>query len=249
LRSILGLVCLAVVVDAANAHFHMLLPARASVKRGEPVEVLFLWGHPFEHQLFEPHLPGNLSILCPDGKKVDATALLKESPAPGSNDRSLTTRLTPDQRGDHVVFADCAPVWMEEDQEFLHDSVKVIVHVQAQRGWDARTGQDFEMSPLTRPYGLEPKAVFQAQALWHGKPLPNALVQIERYNARPPSELPPDEKITRTAKTDPNGVVTCTLTSAGWWCITAEKLEGRRERNGKPYPVRRRATLWVFVDD
>ena len=51
--------------------------------------------------------------------------------------------------------------------------------------------------------------------------LARALVEIERYNAVVPKELPPDEQITRTAKTDPNGIFTCTLTEPGWWCLAA----------------------------
>ena len=61
--------------------------------------------------------------------------------------------------------------------------------------------------------------------------------------------MPADEHITRTAKTDPNGVVTCTLTEPGWWCITAQRDGGKKERDGKSYPVKQRATMWVFVDE
>src|SRR5947209_3902759 len=138
---------------------------------------------------------------------------------------------------------------MEEDREFLQDTVKAVLHVQAQKSWDAAAGQAFEMVPLTRPYGLQPGMAFQAQALVEGKPLAGAMVEIEHYNPVAPKELPPDEHITRTAKTDPNGVVTCTLTQPGWWCVAAHRDGGRRERDGKAYPVRQRAILWVFVDD
>jgi cobalt/nickel transport protein len=138
---------------------------------------------------------------------------------------------------------------MEEEQEFFHDTVKVVLHVQAQKSWDAVVGQGFEMAPLTRPYGLQPGMVFQAQALLDGKPAPRALVEIERYNATPPKQLPADEHITRSVRTDPNGVATCTLTEAGWWGITAQRDGGQRERNGKKYPVKQRATLWIYVDE
>jgi len=61
--------------------------------------------------------------------------------------------------------------------------------------------------------------------------------------------LPPDEQITRAVKTDPTGVATCTLTEPGWWSVTAHRDGGAREHGGKKYPVRQRATLWVFVDE
>jgi uncharacterized GH25 family protein len=49
-------------------------------------------------------------------------------------------------------------------------------------------------------------------------------------------------------RTDPNGVVTCTLPEAGWWCLTAQRAAGERKHEGKEYPVRERSTLWVHVD-
>jgi hypothetical protein len=74
-------------------------------------------------------------------------------------------------------------------------------------------------------------------------------VEVERYNAAPPAKLPADEHITRTVKTDPTGVATTTLTEPGWWCLTASRPRGTRMHEGKPYRVRQRCTLWVYVDE
>jgi cobalt/nickel transport protein len=140
---------------------------------------------------------------------------------------------------------------METEREFFQDTVKVVVHVQGGKGWDDDFTDklEFEMAPLTRPYGLQAGMVFQARALVNRNPVANALVEIERYNPVPPKDLPPDEHITRTAKTDPNGIVTCTLPDPGWWCIAAQCSGGTAERDGKSFPVRKRAILWVFVDE
>src|SRR5690242_4708258 len=81
------------------------------------------------------------------------------------------------------------------------------------------------------------------------QPVAGALVEVERYNATAPKELPPDEQVTRAVKTDPNGVATCTLTEAGWWAVTTQYATALREHEGKKYPVKRRATMWVFVDE
>jgi uncharacterized GH25 family protein len=92
--------------------------------------------------------------------------------------------------------------------------------------------------------------VFQAQA--DPRPLPGharELVEVEHYNPVPPQTLPTDEQITRTAKLDPNGVATYTLTEPGWWCLTAQHDGGKREHEGRTYPVRQRATLWVYVGE
>jgi cobalt/nickel transport protein len=129
--------------------------------------------------------------------------------------------------------------------------------VQAQKGWDRLLNLDFEFTPLTRPYGLTAGAVFQAgiqqykevgpRANGRAAPLGGILVEIERYNNDPPKELPADEFMTRTVKTDLNGVVTCDLPDAGWWCLTATREAGTRQREGKTVTVRRRSTLWVSV--
>jgi hypothetical protein len=189
-------------------------------------------------------------VRAPDGKNSDVTAKLEKTSRPAGKEKltAYTLAFIPDARGDYVFTLRAPAIWMEEDGEFLEDSAQVVLHVQGQRGWDAAP-EGFGWQPLTRPYGLLPGMVFQAQALEAGKPLPGAAAEIEHYNPRPPAELPDDEHITRTARTDPNGVVTTTLPEAGWWCVTVSIKGGMRERDGKSYPVRRRSVLWVFVDE
>jgi cobalt/nickel transport protein len=250
-RSALALAFLALLAPLARAHFNMLLPQAAAARKGEPVTLLYQWGHPFEHQLFDAPAPDGVFVLGPDGKRTDLHAALEKTEVPGEDHKVTAYRLrfTPQQRGDFTFVLTAPPIWMEEEELFFQDTVRVVVHVQAQEGWDAATGQGFEMVPLTRPYGLQPGMAFQAQATANGKPAGGVLVEVERYNPTPPKELPPDEQITRTGKTDPNGVVTGTLTDPGWWCLTAQRDGGTRPRDGKAYPVLGRSTLWVFVDE
>ncbi|HJT78418.1 MAG TPA: DUF4198 domain-containing protein [Gemmataceae bacterium] len=251
-RPALALALVGLLAASARAHFNMLLPDKASARKGEPVTFTYQWGHPFEHELFDAPAPQSLLVIDPHGKSSILTAGLERGAVPAAGGAKVTAyrlTFTPEERGDFVLALDAAPIWMEEDQEFLQDSVKVVLHVQAQKGWDNRAGKPFEMAPLTRPYGLEPGMAFQAQVLAEGKPLAGALVEVEHYNPAPPKELPPDEQITRTAKTDANGVVTATLTEPGWWCLTAARDAGTHEHEGKAFPVRQRAIFWVFVDN
>jgi cobalt/nickel transport protein len=265
MRWTLGLI-LAVVPGlhpSAGAHFNMLLPAAAATKKGEPVTFTYQWGHPFEHQLFDAPPPSSVIVLAPDGKKTDLTGTLKAVTRSGGEGMKVKTfqfHFTPEQRGDHVFVLQTPPIWMEEDGEFLQDTVKVVLHVQAQKGWETSDGSIFEVMPLTRPYGLQPGLAFQA--LLQGRPskepggqpsgvvpLPGVLVEVERYNPTTPRELPPDEQITRTVRTDPKGVFVSTLTEPGWWALTASRPAGMHERDGKTHPLRQRSTLWVFVED
>jgi uncharacterized GH25 family protein len=193
-------------------------------------------------------------VISPDGKRADLTDKLEKITLKGDKGKKVTgyrLRFTPKQRGDFVFVAEAPAVWLAEDEAFVRDTVKVVLHAQAQKNWDAASRDDFEFVPLTRPYGLEPGLVFQAQIHSTGRKGESrpfrGLVEVERYNAVPPKELPPDEQMTRTVKADPNGVVTTTLPDPGWWSLTATRPHGTLKRDGKDRPVRQRCTFWVFV--
>jgi cobalt/nickel transport protein len=255
----LALAVLAVAVGHSEAHFNMLLlGGNGSAKKGEAVTIVYQWGHPFEHQLFDAPRPDSLSVTAPDGKRTDLLSTLEKTTVSAGEGKSVTAyrfRFTPDARGDYIFVLRTPPIWMEEEAEFYQDTVKAVLHVQAQKGWDAYVGEEFEILPLTRPYGLQPGMVFQAQLQFHPPgtqtivaPLTGP-IDIERYNSETPKDLPPDEQITHTARADPNGVVTGTLTRAGWWCLTAARTGGTRAHEGKERPLVQRSTLWVFVDE
>jgi cobalt/nickel transport protein len=258
----LVLAALAAVAAPAQAHFNMLMPQTPSAKKGEEVVFLYQWGHPYEHQLFDAPPPDSVVALAPDGHSADVTKSLEKIAVQAGEGKKVAAyqfRFTPDQRGDYVFLLRTPPIWMTEDEEFLQDNVKVVLHVQAQKGWDGALHTEFELTPLTRPYGLEPGMAFRAKlaaddrpntrASLPPSPVPGALVEIEHYHAAPPKVIPADEFCTRTAKTDPNGVVTATLTDPGWWCLAAAADAGVKEHDGKNYPVRRRSIFWVWVDE
>ena len=238
--------------STTRAHYQMLLPQAASVEKGREVVIQYQWGHPFEHQLFDAPEPQGLVVHSPDGQKIDLGSKLEKTSRSSGEQEKVTIyklRFKPDQRGDFRFVLTTPAIWMQEEREFYQDIVKMVLHVQAQKGWETSADQVLEWLPLTRPYGLQPGMVFQAQILAEQKPLGGTLVEIEKYNPAPPKQLPPDEHITRTARSDPNGTVTTKLPEAGWWCLTAHRENGRREHNGKMYPIRQRATLWVYVDE
>lgn len=250
-RMYIAAVWLSLSAGSAAAHFNMLLPQSVSTKKGEAITLLYQWGHPFEHQLFDAPRPQSLIVLAPDGKKTELTDKLEKTMRK-AGDKEVTAyqlRFTPQQRGDHIFVLRTPPIWMEEDGEFLQDTVKTVLHVQAQKGWDKSVG-DFEFMPLTRPYGLRPGTVFQVEM--QVEPASRGdlgLVEVERYNAVPPRKLPPDEYITRTVRLDPNDIATTTLSEPGWWCLTVGRLNGVRKHEGKNQSLRQRSTFWVWVDE
>jgi cobalt/nickel transport protein len=251
MRPALTVVVLALLAPAARAHYNILLPNKASVKKGQPVTFRYQWGHPFEHQLFNAPKPRRVWVMAPDGKKTNLSGALAKITVQVKKDKPVTAyrlRFTPTKRGDYFFLLTTDPIWMKEEKLFYQDTVKVVLHVEDQDGWDNKAGEALELLPLTRPYGLQAGMVFQAQTIFDGKATAGTLVEIEPYHAKPPKELPADEQMTRTAKTDPNGVVTCTLTEAGWWGLTARRKIGLKKHQSKSYPVWQRTTLWVYVD-
>jgi cobalt/nickel transport protein len=258
MKSCLAMVVLTIYAIPTLAHFNMLHPQTAIAKKGDAVTFLYQWGHPFEHQLFDAPRPESLIALTPGGQQIDLLSTLEKTTVPGSEGKNVTAyrfRYTPAERGDYVFLLKTPPIWMEEEGEYFQDTVKVVLHVQAQKGWNAAAGVPLEIVPLTRPYGLQPGMAFLAQVDYRtpdGSSTASAAprpVEIERFNAQPPKELPADEHVTRTARTDKNGVVTGTLTDAGWWCLTAARQGGTLAHDGKERPVLQRSTFWVFVDE
>jgi uncharacterized GH25 family protein len=267
MRVRVGLVLLGLVVSApaGRGHYHMLLPSAASAKRGEKVTLTYQFGHPFEHQLFDAAAPEKLLVVTPDGTKTDLTKQLEKVSLEGEKGKKVAGyRLDyrPTRRGDHVFVVVSARVYMEEEKDYVQDTVKVVLHVQAQKSWDADGGL-MELLPLTRPYGLTPGLVFQAEmpdrlpmrstvppGAMAPHPFALALAEVERYNAAPPAKLPPDEQITRTLKLDRQGKLVTTLPEAGWWAVTVTSPHSRKHRAGdKDFPLRFRSTLWVYVDE
>jgi cobalt/nickel transport protein len=262
LRSILALGAIALAMHQAglpaHAHFTMLLPETAGAKKGDRVAFIYQWGHPFEHQLFDAPPPARVQVVGPDGTRQDLTNTLEKI----KEDKATAHRFRfrPQERGDYLFLLTTPPIWMAEEQEYYQDTAMVVLHVQAQKGWDVGSDRNFKMLPLTRPYGLLPGMVFQARVVGLPAPARGAEPDVrltpqaglpvfcERYNPRPPKELPPDELITFTSKTDPNGTLTCTLPTAGWWGITVQRDAGRRTHMGRDYPLRQRLTWWVYVN-
>jgi uncharacterized GH25 family protein len=238
----------------------MLLPDRHSVKTGDKVVVTYQFGHPFEHELSDAEKPVRAVVLTPDRKSMDLLPAFEKVQVGPEGKRVAAYRFTfqPPGRGDFTLLIESPPVWMEDEKHFIHDLCRVVIHVETQKGWDLIHSRDdkFIAAPLTRPYGLRGGTVFQIQVHERGTgAAASHLVEIERFSATPPKALPPDEHITLAVKSNTDGVATCTLADPGWWAITTTRVLAlgkkpeTKERDGKPYPVVERVTLWVPVDD
>ena len=255
MRLTFPLLILAIVPYTAHAHFHMLLIDKPSVKAGETLTITYKFGHPFESELFDAQKPVLAKVYAPDRTSTDLLPTLEPvNVAAGDKKKIAGYRcpFEPKERGDYSIIFESPPIWFEDKECFFQDAVRVNLHVQAEKGWMMRhqDGTPFAFVPMTRPYGLRPGTVFQAR-------VKEGLhrVELEKYNAKAPTEMPPEESITLSLMTDERGVATCTLPEPGWWVLTAEQqiqpmtVPPTIKRDGKEYPLYRRASLWVFVDE
>jgi cobalt/nickel transport protein len=273
----IAIFALTLAASTSFAHYNMLLPDKPWANKGDKVTFTYQFGHPFEHELFDAPEPRAVVVILPDNKTQRIEKFTKLS-VPGADGKKVTAfsfTYEPALRGDHTVVLQTPPIWMEESKDFVQDTVRVVLHVQTQKNWDADLRLDtithckLKMTPLTRPYGLLPGMTFQARfAIFVKTPdvvgvgsfqpgTQNWLkgsdrqLEIERYNPQPIKNPPPDELITFKTKTDPNGIFTFAFPDPGWWCMTAEYQEKDRQwvDAGKQGPLRERTTLWVHVDE
>jgi len=251
-----GLV-LASAVGIASAHFTMIFPSDSEdtiwdvtpedyiAERGETKTVYIMWGHPYEHISFDMASVPEVSVTKPDGTVEQLTAE-QISVDSMDEDGNLGTFVAykasfiVDQKGDSVVAVN-----YEDEGENLIDCTKAVIHcgVEAWEGWDAEVGQKTEILPYMRPYGMEEGFVFAGQAMYDGKPLAGAPVEIEIYHtlddgkeivgtAEEMFPYDPPMVFTRLAKSNDKGEFVYTLDEPGIWFVgaTMEPETGRNVR-------------------
>lgn len=232
----------------ASAHFTMVLPSddEASVfdvtsedfiaSLGEEKTVYIIWGHPYEHILFDLEPAPTVSVYKPDGSVEELE--ISQITVPGQDEEgndgefvAYKASFTVDQMGDTIVA-----VKYVSEEEGLIDYTKAIIHCgeEVWEGWDTAVGQETEVVPYVRPYGMEEGFVFSGKALYEGEALADSIVEVEKYHtleagreivADAEDLFPYDAPMvfTRQVKSDANGYFAYTLDEPGIWYIGATK--------------------------
>jgi|LGVE01.1.fsa_nt_gb cobalt/nickel transport protein len=241
----------------AGAHFTMVFPSDSEATvwdvvpedyiatMGETKTIYTMWGHPYEHILFDMASVPEISVMKPDGtvENLTPTELTVSGQGEDGNPgdfKAYKASFTVDQEGDSVVF-----VKYEDEGENLIDYTKAVIHCgeEAWIGWDSEVGQQTEVLPYMRPYGMEAGFVFAGKALYNGKALTGAPVEIEIYHtldlgneivglAGKMFEYDPPMVFTRLTKSNDNGEFVYTLDEPGIWFVGATmEPESESERN------------------
>lgn len=231
---------------AEVTHFTMVFPGGdmnvtpedfIATEEGETKEIIIAWGHPYEHILID--CPENLQVHVrkPDGtvKKLTPT----ETTIQGKKAYKVSYKVN--QMGDSIIY-----VRLVAPEHGLIDYTKTFIHYGTEqwKGWNAEVGQEAEIIPYTRPYGMEEGFVFNGKALYNGQKLSNATVEVEKYHQEEKAEevvseaeekypYDPPMMYTRQTKTNSNGEFSYTLDEPGIWYVGATKeVENGYPRRG-----------------
>ena len=165
--------------------------------------------------------------------------------------RAWTTNISLPHPGVYQLVMQTKAGWVPEQDKFVQYVTKVQIPAYGSaEGWDKPANISFEISPLSRPFGLCSGMAFSGQALFDGTPIPGALIDVARLDpaikpnvAQPedPNAPPQDDKAqpkakkqdkqptpqpisafgaTQQVKADSQGVFTFGCPLPGWWAFS-----------------------------
>ena len=249
-RIILSALILLISFSLAWAHFGMVIPSDDIVSKNDNKEITLQvkFIHPFEGDYMNMDMPKAFGVEAGE-EQTDLLNTLKEKDVKGFTTWESVYKIK--KPGDYIFFVEPAPYWEPAEESFIVHYTKVIVNALGlEEGWDTELGLKTEIVPLTRPYGLWSGNVFQGVVKVDGKPVPNAEVEVEYYNANGKLKAPAEPYITQVIKADKNGVFTYAMPQAGWWGFAAlNTADYTMKHNGTDYPVEIGAVLWVKTRD
>ena len=208
---------------------------------------------PTTGQGFPIERPQVLTALRYSGENVDRSehlSVLNEAVAFGA--RAWTTDIALPHPGVYQLIMQTKVCWVPNQDKFVQYITKVQIPAYgSSEGWDRPDNVSFEIAPLSRPFGLCSGMSFTGQALFDGKPVPGALIDVARLDPsiKPnvtepvdPNALPQeDDKAqkpkkqdkpitpqpisafgsTQQVKADAQGVFSFTCPLPGWWAFSS----------------------------
>jgi cobalt/nickel transport protein len=243
----LGLFLVLGLADLSWAHFGVIQPSTSMVMQGDnaDLELILAFCHPFEQKGMPMAKPRKFGVQV--GKaKTDLLNTLQETKV--LDQQAWKTKYTVKKPGIYAFYFDPQPYWEPAENKYIiHQTKAYVAAFGAEEGWDEEVGLKAEIVPLTRPFGLYAGNVFQGVVKFQGKPLANADVEVEYWNADKKVTAPNDYFVSQVVKTDKNGVFTFAPPHAGWWgfaALTTEK-QAVKGKDGKKKDAEYGAVLWV----
>lgn len=231
--------------NPALAHFGIIKPGKSMImEAGEariPLDVAF--AHPFAQNGMNMKKPKAFYVLH-DGKRTDLLPSLKA--VKYLNADAWQGEYTVTRPGVYQFALEPEPYFEKAEDSFIIHYVKTVIGAFGQDdGWDVALGLPMEIVPLTRPFANYTGNSFTGQVLKHGRPLANAVVEVECLNAQGRHRAPNDYFETQTLHTDANGYFTFTVPWAGWWGFAALSDGDKTTLDGKTGDTELGGVLWL----
>ncbi len=230
----------------ANAHYPFLIADRSPDMgaRGGVINLTYGLGELHEDVFVEARTPDWVRGYTFDGGTFDLTDKLQK------NGNIFNIKYRSRRIGDTWIVAHVPMTWSKHDSTFTETTVRTVIHQGLSRGWETPLGLPLEIVPLNQPYGLLPGDAFRLELLFEGKPLTNAKIYAEKYHNPPLKKPYPSEVLlTRTSRTDRNGIASINLHSAGWWVLFALHELDDISKDDKSGVATLQDAVWVYVDE
>jgi len=245
---------LALVLGLANvsqAHFGTILPDKSMIMQGDKpeLELILAFTHPFEQKGMDLAKPKKFGVQS--GKtNTDLLNTLQETQVLGK--QAWKGVYTVKKPGVYAFYFDPQPYWEPAENKFIiHQTKTYVAALGYEEDWDQEVGLKAEIIPLTRPFALYTNNVFRGVVKFNGKPVPDADVEIEYWNAGKKVTAPNEYFNMLKVKTDKNGVFAFSPPKAGWWAFSAinEEKYAIRGPDGQKKDAEYGAVLWLQATD
>lgn len=252
-------------VSSAFAHFQMLYTPNMALEKGQSIEFLEVFTHPFadEHtmDMGKQHDSKNLAsveefYVINKEKKTDLKKSLKQITFQGHhNSASAYKSIYKAKRmGDYIFILKPAPYYEANEDIYIQQITKTIINVAGTpTQWDEDLKLKAEIVPLTKPYAIWEGGSFTGIVKSNGKPVPYAEIEVEYVNRdidlknqkTGPSRVkaPQDAFITMGIKANEDGEFTFAVPKAGFWGFCALGIGSDKEYKGKE--LSQDAVIWV----
>jgi cobalt/nickel transport protein len=236
--------------SALAAPYTFLTPAASIVPAGEAQSVGLRLGT-FDPLTRRPVATAKPARLASQhlGEQSDLLGSLKPAADAGAappEPAAWAAELPLRRPGDYTVFSESAPHWDAEADSFVVLFTKSCINFQPlEEGWDEPVGQELEIVPLSRPYGLWRGNLFSGQVLLKGEPAAYVEVTATRLGD-PAAQLPP--YLVQKVRADGNGIFHFALPRGGSWGVVAwSEADWTLHRDGDDKPVLLGAGIWLDI--
>ncbi|HID70792.1 MAG TPA: DUF4198 domain-containing protein [Desulfobacterales bacterium] len=247
--TLLSVILLFTIIQSAQAHFGMIIPAEPVVTpEKRTIQLKISFSHPFEETGMDLMKPEQFYVVK-DREKTDLTTNLHEARI---MDHLGWQAAFPVKRpGVYHFVMEPFPYWEPTEDIFIVHYTKVIIPAfGSEDGWDQPLGLATEIVPLLRPFGNYAGNTFTGQVLLADKPVPGAGVEVELYNQNQQVKAASPYHITQVIKADSTGVFSFTCPVSGWWGFSALNIADYTLKNpeGEEKKVELGAVLWTYMD-